>query len=117
MVWAGRMKPNILARNCSSRAYMTVVAGKWSLMTIHALAAGPRRNGELIRAVEGISQKMLTQTLRQLEDLHIVARTDLQTVPPHVTYELTPLGRSLRTEVQSLIRWVEAHMPELGGRA
>jgi DNA-binding HxlR family transcriptional regulator len=95
---------------------MALLADKWSLLIINALGEGPRRNGELVRSVQGISQKMLTQTLRTLEQLHIVLRTDLQTIPPHVCYELTPLGQSLRGEAVSFIRWVEKHTPELTGR-
>jgi DNA-binding HxlR family transcriptional regulator len=108
--------PNVMSQRCASRAYMALLADKWSLLIINALGEGPRRNGELVRSVQGISQKMLTQTLRTLEQLHIVLRTDLQTIPPHVCYELTPLGQSLRGEAVSFIRWVEKHTPELTGR-
>jgi DNA-binding HxlR family transcriptional regulator len=94
---------------------MTLLASKWSLLIINALGSGRLRNGELVRAVDGISQKMLTQTLRELEDAHIVSREDFQTIPPHVVYELTPLGKSFQQEAQTLIKWVEAHMPELRG--
>ena len=108
--------PNVMSQRCASRVYMALLADKWSLLIINALGGGPKRNGELFRSVEGISQKMLTQTLRTLEQLHIVLRIDLQTIPPHVCYELTPLGQSLRGEAVSFIRWVEKHTPELTGR-
>ncbi len=108
------LKPDVMSKRCPSRVYMATLTDKWSLLIINALGDGPRRNGELIRSVEGISQKMLTQSLRHLERLHIVVRQDLQTIPPHVIYALTPLGRSLRCEAVSLIRWVEEHMPDLG---
>lgn len=68
-----------------------------------------------MRALEGISQKMLTQTLRQLEAANIVDREDFQTIPPHVVYQLTPLGESFQQEVHLLIKWVEGNMPELSG--
>ena len=71
------------------------------------------RNGELIRQVDGVSQKMLTQTLRELEELGIVNRYDMQTVPPHVEYELSELGKSLRKKVDGLDRWVEKNMFEM----
>lgn len=106
-------KPNVLARKCASRRYLALVASKWSLLVINALDDGPARNGFLMRKVEGISQKMLTQTLRDLETTGIVKRDDHGTVPPHVTYELTPLGKSLRQEVRSLVFWVESNVPEL----
>ncbi|MEY3232974.1 helix-turn-helix domain-containing protein [Aquidulcibacter sp.] len=105
--------PNVLARKCASRRYLAFVASKWSLLVINALDDGPARNGSLMRKVEGISQKMLTQTLRDLETTGIVKREDHGTVPPHVTYELTPLGKSLRQEVRSLVFWVESNIPEL----
>ena len=106
-------RPNVMSRRCASRVYVALLADKWSLLIINALGEGPSRNGELVRSVEGISQKMLTQTLRTLERLHVVLRKDLQTIPPHVSYELTPLGQSLRSEAVSFIRWVEKHMPDL----
>jgi len=71
------------------------------------------RNGELMRAIEGISQKMLTQTLRELEEMQLVRRHDMRTVPPHVEYELTELGKTLRTKVCALDRWIEDNMFEL----
>ncbi|MFO6446147.1 winged helix-turn-helix transcriptional regulator [Erythrobacter sp. NE805] len=110
------MQPDVMAKRCASRAYMALLADKWSLLVINALGEGPMRNGALMRRIEGISQKMLTQTLRSLETLHIVARRDLQTIPPNVTYELTALGQSLRREAVALIRWVEAHVPDLAPR-
>jgi DNA-binding HxlR family transcriptional regulator len=105
--------PNVLARKCASRRYLALVASKWSLLVINALDDGPARNGHLMRKVEGISQKMLTQTLRDLETTGIVKREDRGTVPPHVTYELTQLGKSLRQEVWSLVTWVETNVQEL----
>lgn len=106
-------RSNVMSQHCASRVYVALLADKWSLLVINALGEGPCRNGELVRSVEGISQKMLTQTLRTLERLHVVLRKDLQTIPPHVSYELTPLGQSLRSEAVSFIRWVEKHMPDL----
>ena len=105
--------PDVMSGKCTSRAYMTLLASKWSLLVINALGDERRRNGDLMRTIDGISQKMLTQTLRELEEVGIVIRDDLGTIPPHVTYELTPLGKSLGHEVRSFIRWVEAHMPDL----
>ena len=109
------LPPNVLSQKCASRRYLALVASKWSLLVINALDDGPARTGHLMRKVEGISQKMLTQTLRDLETTGIVKREDRGTVPPHVTYELTQLGKSLRQEVRSLVAWVEGHMPALRG--
>jgi DNA-binding HxlR family transcriptional regulator len=107
------LKPNVMSSKCASREFMSLLASKWSLLIINALGEDRLRNADLMRAVDGISQKMLTQTLRQLEGSRIVSRHDLQTIPPHVTYELTPLGRSLRREVRSFIEWVEGNMGAL----
>lgn len=74
---------------------------------------GVRRNGDLKRRIGGISQKMLTQTLRLLEANGMVKRTDFQTVPPHVEYELTPLGRSLAEAMRPLHQWVDARFGEV----
>lgn len=70
------------------------------------LAQGSRRNGELIKGLSGISQKMLTQTLRDMERNGLVVRRDFQQVPPRVEYDLTPLGRSLGKVVATLDKWV-----------
>ena len=105
--------PNVMSRKCASRVFMSLLASKWSLLIINALADDRLRNAELMRAVDGISQKMLTQTLRQLEVTKIIARQDYKTIPPHVTYELTPLGLSLRREVRSFIDWVESNLGEM----
>ncbi|HIP77804.1 MAG TPA: transcriptional regulator [Kiloniellaceae bacterium] len=106
-------RPNVFDQTCPARFLLGRIAGKWSLLVIDALHDGPIRNGALMRRIEGISQKMLTQTLRELEDLKLLSRQDRKTVPPHVEYELTPLGRELQTMVCALDRWVEQNMFEL----
>jgi DNA-binding HxlR family transcriptional regulator len=85
---------------------MGVLASKWVLLLMPLLDKGPVRNNELMRAINGISQKMLTQTLRDLEERRIVERRDFGEVPPRVEYELTPLGRSLARAVRALDEWV-----------
>ena len=98
---------------CPSRELLAMVGDKWALLLLPQLAAGPKRNGELIRALEGVSQKMLTQTLRDMERNGLVSRRDFQQVPPRVEYELTPLGRSLGQVVAALDRWVIANFYEV----
>ncbi|MDJ0947739.1 MAG: helix-turn-helix domain-containing protein [Alphaproteobacteria bacterium] len=105
--------PNVFRQTCPARFLLGRVAGKWSMLVIDALQDGPTRNGALMRRIEGISQKMLTQTLRELEDLQLLSRQDMKTVPPHVEYELTPLGRELHTMVCAMDRWIEQNMFEL----
>lgn len=81
------------------------VGDKWSILVVMNLADGPRRFNEIKREVEGISQRMLTLTLRSLERDGLVTRTVFPTVPPRVDYELTKLGHSLREPVSSLGQW------------
>ncbi len=87
-----------------------LVGDKWALLILYALRSGPRRNGELTRVVEGVSQKMLTQTLRKLSASGLVERRDMRTVPPHVEYALTPLGQSLDGVMRSLDTWFEQQL-------
>ena len=82
------------------------IGDKWSVMTIMQLAGGPLRFNELKRSVGGISQRMLTLTLRYLERDGLVTRTMFPTIPPRVEYELTDLGHSLRTPLMALGDWV-----------
>jgi DNA-binding HxlR family transcriptional regulator len=86
---------------------------KWSLYVIMLLGGGPRRFNELKRMVGGISQRMLTLTLRGLERDGLVTRTVFPTIPPRVDYELTDLGRGLWKPVQELGAWAHAHQPEI----
>jgi DNA-binding HxlR family transcriptional regulator len=93
-------------RRCPSRAILDVVGGKWALLLVCVLRDGPARTGELKRAVDGISQKMLTQTLRELERNGVIARTSYPQVPPRVDYRLTPVGMRLGALVSEIEDWV-----------
>ncbi len=99
--------------SCPSRAALELIAGKWALLIIPALAPGPLRNGELLRRVGGISQKMLTQTLKELQRNGLVVRIERGILPPHVAYRLTPMGRSLSKALIALDRWAETHHGDL----
>jgi DNA-binding HxlR family transcriptional regulator len=94
------------AARCPSRELIELLASKWVLLLIPLLREGPRRNGELMRQIGGISQKMLTQTLRELEQRRLVTRRVRTAVPPHVEYELTALGQSLAQAISALDDWV-----------
>lgn len=100
-------KGDIFSEECPSRKILATLANKWTLLVIRALEEGDVRNGELMRKVKGISQKMLTQTLRELEDLNLVERHELEVVPPHVEYRLTKLGKGLLEHVIQLGDWIE----------
>ena len=101
---------NPCAAHCPSRDLIDLVGDKWTLLVMRAVGEGLHRNGELKRHIEGISQKMLTQTLRGLERNGLVARHDMQTVPPHVEYALTELGTSLRAALSEIDRWLDANI-------
>ena len=107
------LQPDVFSQECPSRALLARIANKWAMLIIDALGEDTVRNGALLRKVEGVSQKMLTETLRELEVMGVVQRISLGTVPPHVEYSLTPLGLSLRDAVCRLDRWVEEHMQQL----
>ncbi|MDH6165387.1 DNA-binding HxlR family transcriptional regulator [Variovorax boronicumulans] len=98
---------------CPSRRVLELVANKWALLVIPLLRGRPRRNNELLRQVGGISQKMLTQTLRDLELNGLVLRDDRQTVPPHVEYRLSALGLSLSKTLLAVDRWAESNHAEI----
>ncbi|MEU9784841.1 helix-turn-helix domain-containing protein [Streptomyces phaeochromogenes] len=97
------------AEGCPVREVLDRVAGKWSVMIIVAAAHGPIRFTELERSVEGISRRMLTLTLRNLERDGLVTRTVHPTVPPKVEYELTPVARELHASLLGLTDWAERH--------
>src|SRR6185312_303117 len=94
---------------CEAREILNRVGDKWSIYTIAMLRDGPQRFSQLKRAIAGISQRMLTLTLRALERDGLVTRTVHPTVPPSVEYALTELGRSLRVPVQALVEWALRH--------
>ena len=99
------------ARNdCEVRQILDRIAGKWSLLTIALLDGRSRRFTELQRLIDGISQRMLSVTLRQLERDGLVTRTVTPTIPPRVDYELSELGASLREPVKALGDWAIAHI-------
>ncbi|PCE29363.1 winged helix-turn-helix transcriptional regulator [Burkholderia ubonensis] len=104
---------DVYAADCSARDALTLVAGKWTLLILPALAAGPLRNGELLARIGGISQKVLTQNLRELERNGLIAREDFRARPARVEYRLTPVAESLVATLIALDRWAERHFPEL----
>jgi DNA-binding HxlR family transcriptional regulator len=92
---------------------VALLADKWTIPLIHALARGTRRTNELKRALTGVSQKMLTQTLRTIEDHGLIERKVYAEVPPRVEYSLTPLGQSLNEPLTIICDWTEQHGAEL----
>ncbi len=104
-----RMKINLQAdpfdANCPSRRALDLIADKWTPLIISLLSDGPQRYTQLKRQIGGISQKMLTQTLRKLEEEGLVTRTVYPTAPPSVEYALTPLGETLLEPLMGLLDW------------
>lgn len=96
-------------RPCAIRDVLDRVGDKWSVQVIERLGDGPRRFNELRRSVEGLSQRMLTVTVRALERDGLVTRTVFPTVPPQVEYALTDLGRSLLVPLRALAAWAREH--------
>ncbi|MET9609600.1 helix-turn-helix domain-containing protein [Streptomyces sp. NPDC006512] len=92
---------------------LDLLANKWSALAIGAMEDGPQRFGALARRLEGVSPKVLTRTLRRLEEKGLVDRTVYPAVPLHVEYELTPLGRGVAEPLARLRDWVEEHADEM----
>jgi DNA-binding HxlR family transcriptional regulator len=99
--------------DCEVRQILDRIADKWSLLVIALLDKRSLRFTELRRAVDGVSQRMLARTLRQLERDGLVKRTVHAAVPPRVDYELTPLGATLHTTIRALVDWTELHQNEI----
>ncbi|MEV4254759.1 helix-turn-helix domain-containing protein [Spirillospora sp. NPDC049652] len=97
-------------QGCPTRELLSRLTDKWVALVVPALADGPRRHGELARRIPGVSQKMLTQTLRTLERDGLVTRTVTPSVPVRVDYELTPLGHELFPVMLAIKDWAETHM-------
>lgn len=98
--------------DCPSRPILDQIADKWSMMTM-AVLAEPRRFNEIKRRLEGVTQRVLTQTLRRLERNGMIVRRVLPTSPVGVEYSLTPLGESLREPFGVLYDWTVAHTAEI----
>ena len=94
---------------CTVRNLLDRIGDRWSMLLLCALAGGPKRFSALARAVPDISKRMLTQTLRTLETDGLVHRDVQPTVPPSVTYSLTPLGQSFAAPLLGLVEWAEAN--------
>lgn len=104
---------DVLAAACPTRQVVFRLGEKWTLLVLYALGTRAYRFRELQRAVEGISQRMLTQTLRNLERDGLVRRTVADTTPPQVTYALTPLGESLEGAIANIRSWAYGHIDAL----
>jgi DNA-binding HxlR family transcriptional regulator len=110
----GPCAPDLQATmSCEIRDLLDRLADKWSLLVVELLGPGTRRFSELRRQIDGISQRMLTLTLRHLERDGLVNRTVYRVVPPHVEYRLTPLGAGLLEAIGPLVAWTRAHRDDI----
>jgi DNA-binding HxlR family transcriptional regulator len=108
-----QVETDIYDRNCPSRQVLDRIGDTWSVLVVGSLAQGPRRYTELAKRIDGVSPKMLTQTLRALERDGLISRTVRAVVPPRVDYALTKLGQSLLDLVGALESWAQTHMGDV----
>lgn len=103
----------VFSTQCPSREILNHVTSRWGVLVLTALMDGTHRFSELRRKIDGVSEKMLAQTLQQLESDGFVDRVSYPVVPPHVEYSLTPLGQQIGTQIDSLIDWIETNLPKI----
>lgn len=104
---------DVLAAQCPSREILKHVTSQWGILVLMALMQGTHRFSELRRKIGGVSEKMLAQTLQQLEQDGFVRRVSYPVVPPHVEYSLTPLGDGIGLHVEALTDWIEHNLPSI----
>ena len=98
---------------CGLNATLRIISGKWKPLVLFFLRSGPKRYGELRRLIEGVSDKVLIQQLKDLEADHVLVRTNYNEVPPRVDYALSPLGCSLADAIVPLCTWGTEHAAEM----
>lgn len=113
MLPSERLPPNVFAASCPTRRVLDRVGDKWAVLILILLSEETKRFNELRRLIDGISQKMLSQTLKSLERDGLVGRRAIATVPVTVEYSITPLGRTLYRAVDPLRHWAETHIAEV----
>jgi DNA-binding HxlR family transcriptional regulator len=107
------MTPNVFNAKCASREVIDLIADKWAAFIIDLLSRGTKRHSDLRRHIDGVPQKMLTQTVRGLERNGLVQRKVYPVVPPRADYSLTPLGATLVAPLAALCMWAESHLHEV----
>ncbi|MCF8477829.1 MAG: helix-turn-helix transcriptional regulator [Pseudolabrys sp.] len=107
------LAPNAYAADCPTRLVLDRIADKWAVLVMGLLSEGPVRFNRLRRSIDGLSQKMLSQTLKNLERDGLVHRQAIATVPVTVEYSITPLGRTLAQTVDAVRIWAEAHIVDV----
>ncbi|MCK7610253.1 helix-turn-helix transcriptional regulator [Acinetobacter portensis] len=103
----------VLSTDCPSREILEHLTNKWSVLVLRCLSDGVHRFSELKQRIEGVSEKMLSQTLKMLEQDGFILRTVYPVVPPKVEYQLTILGSQAAEKMNYLIQWIERSLPEI----
>jgi len=107
------LRGDLFAEKCPSREVLKHVTSRWGVLLLVGLLSGTHRFSDLRRKVNGISEKMLAQTLQWLESDGFVERISYPVVPPHVEYRLTPLGQEIGQKVEGLADWIEVNLPQI----
>src|SRR5947207_8815642 len=113
MVTKKQHEEPIMRRNCQARRGLDLIADQWTMLVIGSLREDTKRFSQLHAQIEGISKKMLTQTLRALERNGLVKRVIYPVIPPMVEYSLTPLGRTLSGPISALREWSDQYIEEV----
>ncbi|SCW90258.1 MULTISPECIES: helix-turn-helix domain-containing protein [unclassified Pseudomonas] len=104
---------DVLSADCPSREILKHMTSRWGVLVLVILLGGMHRFSELRRKIGGVSEKMLSQTLQELEADGLVNRKSLPVVPPHVEYRLTPLGREAAEHLEVMVNWIEEKIPQI----
>ncbi|GGA45061.1 winged helix-turn-helix transcriptional regulator [Pelagibacterium lentulum] len=104
---------HLFAEACPSRDVLKHLTSRWGLLVMIALLSGTHRFSELRRKINGVSERMLSQSLQWLEEDGMIDRVSYPVVPPHVEYSLTPMGREAAEKVRALADWIEVSMPRI----
>ncbi|MGO9976770.1 MAG: winged helix-turn-helix transcriptional regulator [Solirubrobacteraceae bacterium] len=108
------LAPGETIKKCAARQALVLISNKWTPLVVFVLSGGSHRFSELLRRIEGVSHKMLTQTLRDLERTNCVQRTVIPSAPVAVEYSLTELGRTLVEPLRGIIEWANEHAADAG---
>lgn len=106
-------KGRVLSQNCPSRTILNHLTSRWGVLVMIVLLNGTKRFSEIRREIEGISERMLIETLKQLEQDGMVIRQSFHTVPPHVEYSLTEYGIQAGEKIKTLVEWLENHLNDI----
>jgi DNA-binding HxlR family transcriptional regulator len=104
---------NVMSLTCPSRLVLHRIGARWTVFVVNALEDGPLRFTALVARIQGVTPKVLTETLRSMEEDGLLTRVDYGEQPPHVEYGLTELGRSLLVPLRAVREWAESHVPEI----